>query len=129
MHIRGKYQCLELIYPGNPSNIMKRETINCANWDYNWHSVYNYQDHAAPLVPAGTVIHIISWHDNSAANRNNPDPQNWVGYGDRTIDEMGFSWIGWIDLTPEEYEKEMAERAAARQKPQTTTQQGNQGND
>ena len=44
-------------------------------------------------------IHIISWHDNSAANRNNPDPQNWVGYGDRTIDEMGFSWIGWIDLT------------------------------
>ena len=116
MHIRGKYQCLELIYPGNPSNIMKRETINCANWDYNWHSVYNYQDQAAPLVPAGTVIHIISWHDNSAANRNNPDPQNWVGYGDRTIDEMGFSWIGWIDLTPEEYEKELAERTAARQK-------------
>jgi hypothetical protein len=126
MHIRGKYQCLELIYPGNPSNIMKRETINCANWDYNWHSVYNYQDQAAPLVPAGTIIHIISWHDNSAANRNNPDPQNWVGYGDRTIDEMGFSWIGWIDLTPEEYEKELADRVAARQKPATSTQQQQQ---
>jgi len=126
MHIRGKYQCLELIYPGNPSNIMKRETINCANWDYNWHSVYNYQDQAAPLVPAGTVIHIISWHDNSAANRNNPDPQNWVGYGDRTIDEMGFSWIGWIDLTPEEYEKELADRIAARQKSSTSTQQQQQ---
>ena len=99
MHIRGKYQCLELIYPGNPSNVMRRETINCANWDYNWHSVYNYQDQVAPLVPAGTVIHIISWHDNSAGNKSNPDPKNWVGYGDRTIDEMGFSWIGWIDLT------------------------------
>ena len=99
MHIRGKYQCLELIYPGNPSNVMRRETINCANWDYNWHSVYNYQDQVAPLVPAGTVIHIVSWHDNSAGNRHNPDPKNWVGYGDRTIDEMGFSWIGWIDLT------------------------------
>jgi len=126
MHIRGKYQCLELIYPGNPSNVMKRETINCANWDYNWHSVYNYQDQAAPLVPAGTVIHIISWHDNSSANRNNPDPQNWVGYGDRTIDEMGFSWIGWIDLTPEEYEKELADRTAARRKPATTQQQQQQ---
>ena len=123
MHIRGKYQCLELIYPGNPSNIMQRETINCANWDYNWHSVYNYQDQTAPLVPAGTVIHVISWHDNSSANRNNPDPQNWIGYGDRTIDEMGFSWIGWIDLTPEEYEKELADRVAARRTPATTQQQ------
>jgi len=26
------------------------------------------------VVPAGTVIHIISWHDNSSANRANPDP-------------------------------------------------------
>jgi hypothetical protein len=122
MHILGKYQCLELIYPGNPSNVMRRETINCANWDYNWHSVYNYQDHVAPLVPAGTVVHIVSWHDNSAANRHNPDPKNWVGYGDRTIDEMGFSWIGWIDLTQEEYEKELAARNAARQKGATSTQ-------
>ena len=126
MHIRGKYQCLELIYPGNPSNVMKRETINCANWDYNWHSVYNYNDDVAPLVPAGTVIHILSWHDNSAANRNNPDPQNWVGYGDRTIDEMGFSWIGWIDLTQEEYEKELADRGARRKAGKTTTQQQQQ---
>jgi hypothetical protein len=128
MHIRGKYQCLELIYPGNPSNVMKRETINCANWDYNWHSVYNYQDDVAPLVPAGTVIHIISWHDNSSANRNNPDPQNWVGYGDRTIDEMGFSWIGWVDVTQEEYEKELADRAAVRKRGTATTleQQRNQ---
>ncbi len=128
MHIRGKYQCVELIYPGNPSNVMKRETINCANWDYNWHSVYNYKDHVAPLVPAGTVIHIISWHDNTSANRNNPDPQNWVGYGDRTIDEMGFSWIGWIDLTPEEYEKELAERMEARKKGAASTTQQQQQN-
>ena len=129
MHIRGKYQCFELIYPGNPSNVMKRETINCANWDYNWHSVYNYKDDVAPLVPAGTVIHIVSWHDNSAANRNNPDPQNWVGYGDRTVDEMGFSWIGWIDLTQEEYEKELADRVARRKAGKTTTQQQQQQQD
>ena len=126
MHIRGKYQCLELIYPANPSSVMRRETINCANWDYNWHSIYNYSDNAAPLVPAGTIIHIVSWHDNSAANRNNPDPKNWVGYGDRTIDEMGFSWVGWIDLTQEEYEKELKDRTSARQNKATTTQQQQQ---
>jgi hypothetical protein len=121
MHIRGKYQCLELIYPAT-SNVMKREMINCANWDYNWHMVYNYADDVAPLVPPGTIIHIISWHDNSAS-RHNPDPKNWVGYGNRTIDDMGFSWIGWIDLTPEEYEQELAARNAARRAAATTQQQ------
>jgi hypothetical protein len=120
MHIRGKYQCLELIYPSNPSKVMRRETINCANWDYNWHSVYNYADDVAPLVPAGTIVHIISWHDNSAANRNNPDAKNWVGYGGRTIDEMGFAWVGWVDLTEEEYEQELAARKALQQKQRST---------
>jgi len=123
MHIRGKYQCFELIYPSNPSKVMRREMINCANWDYNWHLIYNYDDDVAPLVPAGTIVHIISWHDNSANNRYNPDPKNWVGYGDRTVDEMGFSWIGWIDLTQEEYEKELAARKAKRESARPTQQQ------
>ncbi len=123
MHIRGKYQCFELIYPSNPSKVMKRETINCANWDYNWHTVYNYADDVAPLVPAGTIVHITTWHDNSAAIKANPDPKNWVGYGQRTIDEMGFSWIGWVDLTQEEYEAEWAARKA---KQATSTNQQQQ---
>ena len=121
MHIRGKYQCLELIYPAT-SNVMRREMINCANWDYNWHMIYNYADDVAPLVPPGTIIHIISWHDNSPS-RYNPDAKNWVGYGDRTIDDMGFAWIGWIDLTPEEYEAELAARNAKRRAEATSQQQ------
>jgi hypothetical protein len=121
MHIRGKYQCLELIYPAT-SNVMRREMINCANWDYNWHMIYNYADDVAPLVPPGTIIHIISWHDNSAS-RYTPDPKNWVGYGDRTIDDMGFAWIGWVDLTPEEYEAELAARNAKRRAEATSQQQ------
>jgi mono/diheme cytochrome c family protein len=120
MHIRGKYQCMELIYPNNP-NKMKREMISCAHWNYNWHLVYNYADDVAPLVPAGTIVHIISWHDNSAANRNNPDPKNWVGYGDRTIDDMGFAWVGWVDLTEQEYEQELAARKALQQKQKSTS--------
>jgi hypothetical protein len=116
MHTRGKYQCLELIYPSNPTKVMRREMISCANWNYNWHIVYNYADDAAPLVPAGTIVHIISWHDNSTSNRHNPDAKNWVGYGGRTIDEMGFAWVGWVDLTEEEYKQELAARKALRQK-------------
>src|SRR5712691_9086652 len=120
MHIRGKYQCLELIYPGEP---VKTETVTCAGWNYNWHTIYNYQDEVAPIVPAGTLLHVISWFDNTAANRHNPDPKNWVGAGTgRTIDEMGFSWIGWYDLTDAEYKAELVARKAAQQSKTTTDQ-------
>ena len=111
MHILGKYQCLELIYPTQP---VRSEVVNCANFDYNWHLPYNYSDEAAPIVPAGTIVHIISWHDNTASHRGNPDPSNITLGGDRTLDEMGFAWIGWYDLTEEEYEAELAAREAAR---------------
>jgi hypothetical protein len=113
-HIRGKYQCLELIYPGQP---VRTETVSCANWNYNWHTIYNYEDDVAPIVPAGTLLHVITWFDNTTANRFNPDPKNWVGAGTgRTIDEMGFSWIGWYDMTDEEYKAELAERKALQQR-------------
>ncbi|MXZ71579.1 MAG: cytochrome c [Acidobacteria bacterium] len=113
MHMLGIYQCIEFIYPTQP---VKAETVNCASFDYNWHLNYNYADDTAPLIPAGTILHVTSWHDNSAANRANLDASNWVGSGQRTIDEMGFAWIGWYDLTDEEYEAELAEREAARSK-------------
>ena len=113
MHMLGKYQCLELIYPSQP---VKAEVVNCAHFDYNWHMNYNYADDVAPLVPAGTILHVTSWHDNSSANRGNVDPSNWVGSGQRTIDEMGFAWIGWYDMTDAEYEAELAAREEARRK-------------
>ena len=114
MHALGRYQCLELIYP-TASTPMQTEVISCAHFDYNWHLVYNYADDVAPLIPAGTILHIISWHDNSASNRGNLDPKNWVGNGrGRTIDEMAFAWIGWYDLTDEEYEQQVEARKASR---------------
>ena len=111
MHMLGKYQCLELIYPTQP---VTSEVVNCAHFDYNWHLAYNYADDSAPLVPAGTILHVINWHDNSEAHRSNPDPRNWTGSGGRTIDEMGFAWIGWYDMTDEEYDAELSAREARR---------------
>ena len=56
-----------------------------------------------------------TWFDNTTANRGNLDASNWVGTGSgRTIDEMGFAWMGWYDLTDEEYEAEVAARQKAR---------------
>jgi hypothetical protein len=126
MHIRGKYQCLELIYPTS-STPMVTEIVSCAHFNYNWHLVYNYADDVAPLVPAGTILHVITWHDNTSANKFNPDPKNWTGNGTgRTIDEMGFSWIGWVDLTEEAYKSELEARKAKRQRPTATAAAGQQ---
>ena len=109
MHNRGKKQCLETIYPD-----MRVEQLNCVNYDFNWQIVYNYADDVAPLFPAGTIVHVISWHDNSAANKYNPDPRNWVGFANRTSDDMSRHWLTYYTMTDEEYKAELAERNARR---------------
>jgi hypothetical protein len=81
-----------------------------------------YADDVAPIYPAGTVLHVISWHDNSA-RKGNPDPTNWVGQGNRTIDEMGFAWITWYDMTDDEYKAELEGRKGVKK---TTTTAGQQ---
>jgi len=64
MHNRGKAQCIEAIYPN-----MTVQTINCvSHYNFGWQIVYNYTDDVAPLLPAGTIIHQTSWHDNSTKN-------------------------------------------------------------
>ena len=76
-----------------------------------------YADDVAPIYPAGTILHVITWHDNSPS-KSNPDPRNWVGSGQRTIDEMGFAWITWYDMTDEEYKVEFDARKGVKK---TTT--------
>lgn len=105
MHFLGTRQCLELIYPDATT-----EMVSCANFDFNWHIVYNYAEDAQPLYPAGTTMHVITYHDNTSGNRGNHDPANWAGSGNRTIDEMAFGWISWYDLTEDEYQAEIERR-------------------
>ena len=108
MHFLGTRQCLELIYPNATT-----EMVNCANFDFNWHIVYNYTDDTQPIYPAGTTLHVISYHDNTEGNRGASDPKNWTGGGSRTIDEMAFGWISWYDLSEEEYAAELEARRKA----------------
>ncbi len=108
MHNRGKAQCLEAIYPN-----MTVQTINCvSHYNFGWQIVYNYTDDAAPLLPAGTIIHQTSWHDNSTKNPWNPDPRNWVGFGNRTSDDMSRLWLNYYTLSDEEFKAEVAARNA-----------------
>ena len=124
MHNRGKRQCLEAIYPpsasapwpesqGGPFSV-RPELISCADFQFNWHLQYTYEDDVQPLIPAGTLLHLTSWHDNSAANRGNPDPTAWVGFGQRSIDEMALMWLEYSYLTDAQYEAAVRTRREGR---------------
>jgi glutamate/tyrosine decarboxylase-like PLP-dependent enzyme len=56
------------------------------------------------------VLVLKQWYDNTAANPNNPDPDQWVFGGSRTADEMTHAWIAVTHLDDEGYEKLLAER-------------------
>ena len=107
-HLRGKAMEVEAILPdGN------REVLSyVGNFNFNWMTNYIYEDDAAPLLPKGTVIHVSAWYDNTKGNKNNPDPDQWVGFGDRTVDEMAHAWMNVVYLSDEEYKDLQAARKA-----------------
>ena len=65
------------------------------------------------------MLQITAWHDNTAANQNNPDPRQWVTGGPRTVDEMAHPNAQIIYITEEEYQRITEER----QKRRTTNTQ------
>jgi len=107
LHNLGSRQCLEVIYPDG-----RVQTLSCANWDFGWHIAYTYADDVQPLIPKGSVIHLISWHNNSESNPWANDPDNWVGWGNRSTDEMAFAHISFYELSDEDYEAAVKERLA-----------------
>jgi hypothetical protein len=108
MHMRGKAMSLEAIYPDGRKEVLSM----VSNFQWRWHVNYIYADHAAPLLPRGTVLVFTAWHDNSTNNPNNPDPEQWVGWGDRTVDEMAHAWIDVTYLEQADFDKLVAERRA-----------------
>jgi mono/diheme cytochrome c family protein len=115
MHTRAKAQCLEAILPekSEQRDGNKVETLNCiSHFDFNWMMVYEYATDAQPLLPAGTVLHLVSWYNNTASNRLNNDPDNWIGYGQRSIDDMAMAWMTFYNLSEEDFQRQVAERKA-----------------
>jgi hypothetical protein len=105
-HLRGKAMQVEAILPDGSRQILSY----VSNFNFNWMTNYIYDDDAAPLLPKGTVIHVSAWYDNTRGNKNNPDPEQWVGYGDRTVDEMAHAWMNVVYFNDEEFKALQAER-------------------
>ena len=115
MHMRGRGMTLEAI---NVADNRTEILSSVDHFDFNWHINYVYADDVAPLLPAGTVLHMIGVHDNTSANRRNPDPNMWVGFGERSVDDMLQVWVNIVYLDDAEYQRLVDERKA---KPASTS--------
>jgi hypothetical protein len=106
-HFRLVGKTLEIFYPETG----KLEMISSvSNWTNNWHTSHIYDDDTAPLVPKGAVLVITGYYDNTPGNKQNPDPDQWVGLGSRTADEMSHAWIAVTHLDDATYQRLVAER-------------------
>ena len=106
MHIRGKAMSMEAILPNGQIQMLS----HVDNFNFNWHVNYVYTDDSAPVLPAGTVLHLTAWHDNTPENPFNPDPTQWVGWGQRSFDEMYHAHVNVTYLTEEDYTQIITDR-------------------
>ena len=104
LHAPGQRMCLEAIWG------MNIETLTCVGYDHNWVRTYEYEDDYAPLLPKGTIMHIVGYMDNSPTNRNIPDPRNWQGSGNRSVANMFIDLGLGAQLSDEQFIEEMAQR-------------------
>ena len=104
MHLRGKAMAIEAILPDGTTRMLSYVD----HFNFNWMNNYIYAEDAAPVLPRGTLIHVTAWHDNTRANPNNPDPDQWVGFGDRTVDEMAHAWVNVTYISDADYAEWLA---------------------
>jgi hypothetical protein len=116
MHLRGKAMSLEAVLPDGTVRMLSHSNA----FNFNWHNTYVYADDVAPLLPKGTIMKVTGWHDNTAANKANPDPNVWVGNGDRTVDEMAHAWVNVVYMDDADFKAALEERKALEAR---TTQQ------
>ena len=84
-HLRGTRWLYTLERPDSASRVI----LDVPHYDFNWQTYYMF---ATPIdVPAGGKIRSLAWYDNSAANKNNPDPTIDVRWGDQTWEEMQYT--------------------------------------
>ena len=109
MHLRGKAMMVEAILPTGQRQVLS----HIDNFNFMWMTTFVYDDNLAPLLPKGTILKVTAWHDNTTAKKTNPDPTQWVGWGDRTVDEMAHAWMNIVNMNDEEFKAEVAKRKAA----------------
>ena len=107
LHAPGERMCLEAIWGYTV------ETLSCVGYDHNWVRGYAYEADAAPLLPKGTILHIVGYMNNTETNPNVPDPRNWQGSGNRSVTNMFIDLGMRVTMNDEQFQQEMTDRRQA----------------
>ncbi len=87
MHLRGKDFEYRAVYPTGE----KETLLDVPNYSFSWQLTYFPAKEL--VVPKGTRIECTAHYDNSANNKDNPDPTKIVKYGDQSWEEMMFGFF------------------------------------
>lgn len=82
MHYRGKSFRLKMRLPGRPD----RTIFFTPRYSFLWQHTYVFEKPL--LIPKGATLIPTATFDNTTSNRLNPDPNQTVHFGPRSIDEM-----------------------------------------
>jgi hypothetical protein len=107
LHAPGERMCLEAIWGYTV------ETLSCVGYDHNWVRGYPYAENAAPLLPKGTILHIVGYMNNTETNPNVPDPRNWQGSGNRSVTNMFIDLGIRVTMTDDQFFEAMEDRRQA----------------
>ena len=89
MHLRGKAALYEVTYPDGGHEVL----LHVPNYDFAWQHRYHFKE--PPVIPAGSVLRLTLWWDNSENNPANPDPSVDVVWGGPTYMEMSQGYMNF----------------------------------
>ena len=90
MHYRGGHAKFTVDIPGQEAAYL----LNIPYYDFDWQPMYVFEE---PVdVPKGTVVTLDGGWDNTRFNPDNPDPDEWVAWGEQSWEEM---FIGYIKFS------------------------------
>jgi hypothetical protein len=87
-HVRGKSAQYRVTYPDGREEVV----LNVPNYDFNWQLAYGM----SVKLPKGSRLRFEFRYDNSASNKNNPDPNRWVYQGFQSWEEMMAPNLGFL---------------------------------
>jgi Copper type II ascorbate-dependent monooxygenase, C-terminal domain len=89
MHYRGAAMEYKVFYPDGREEVL----LNVPNYSFSWQTTYVPKHPIA--IPKGTRFLVTGYFDNSVKNKFNPDPTQWVRFGQPTYDEMMAGFINY----------------------------------
>jgi hypothetical protein len=101
MHYIGKDMKVTAAFPDGSERVL----LDVPRYDFNWQTSYIFTEPVA--LPKGTLLKMVSHHDNSAANPNQQfDPPRDIHFGEATHEEMSIAFTSImfdeedLNLTP-----------------------------